>query len=176
MAGRSLTHHKQIPQQDYEGRIAIKNTQRAVPLNRSEIKKIVRVCLTELGYADFDIGIWFTTSATIQKYNAQYRNKDNPTDILSFAYHPELKPGQRIVVTMPEDRNLGDLILCPTYIEKKAPEYGHSFNKHLQMLLIHGICHLLGYDHETDKDYKKMATLEQQLATAITRSIKSRAD
>lgn len=151
----------------HKDNILIKNTQRSVKLNIVQIKKDVQKCLNVLSYPDFAIGIWFTTERSIQKYNAQYRNQDKPTDILSFSYHENLKPGKRIKVTMPEDCNLGDLIICPTYIQKKAAEYEQSFEERLRILLVHGICHLLGYDHETDADYKKMQQLETKLLAQL---------
>lgn len=159
----------------YKNSILIKNTQRSVKLNIAQIKKDVQTCLDELSYSDFAIGIWFTTPSTIQKYNAQYRHQNKPTDILSFSYHADVKPGKRIKVTMPEDSNLGDLIICPTYIQKKAAEYDQSFEERLRILLVHGICHLLGYDHETASDYKKMARLEKQLLSRLSQS-KNRVD
>lgn len=159
-----------------KGTITIKNSQRAIQLDIPGIQKIVEVCLKQLDYADFDLGIWFTTPSTIRKYNAQYRGIDKSTDILSFAYHPHLKPGKRIVVTMPEDKNLGDLILCPSYIQQKAAEYKEPFTVRLHILLVHGICHLLGYDHEHDKDYRQMQRLEQKLLALINQSVTNKVD
>jgi len=168
MARRSSNTATTLSQKECEGGILIKNTQRAVALNIPQIKQDVQRCLSALSYPDFAIGIWFTTPSTIQKYNAQYRNQDKPTDILSFSYHENLIPGKRIKVTMPEDCNLGDLIICPAYIQKKATEYGQSFEERLRMLLVHGICHLLGYDHEKESDYKKMQQLENKLLAQLT--------
>ena len=81
-------------------------------------KKDTQTFLTTLGYEEFDLGIWITTDATIQKYNREYRHKDKPTDILSFPYHDKLKAGKRIKVQEPEDENLGDLIISAAYVKK----------------------------------------------------------
>ena len=102
-------------------------------------------------YADFDLGIWLTSNKMIRKYNKQYRDKDKPTDVLSFPYHHELKAGEQIKVKTEEDKNLGDLIIAPEYVMHDLPKWETTFEKHLQRLLVHGICHLLGYDHIKDE-------------------------
>ncbi len=62
-----------------------------------------------------------------------------------------------------DDKNLGDLILAPAYIQNDLPKWNTTFEKHLQRLLVHGICHLLGYGHIEDKDYKIMHKKEMEL-------------
>lgn len=143
--------------------ILIKNTQRKIKLNTQQIEKDTQKILDLLGYSDFDIGIWFTTNNTIKKYNKQFRNKDKATDVLSFPYHPTLKAGEKIVVHIDEDKNIGDLIIAPEYAFKDATNWNHTFTEHLRFLLVHGICHLLGYDHITDEDYEIMHKKEQLL-------------
>ncbi len=148
--------------------IVIRNTQRKVKLNTQQIKKEAQGILDILGYHDFDLGIWFTTNTTIHDYNRTYRHKDKPTDILSFPNYPELKAGDRIVATHEDERNLGDLILAPEYIAADAKRLRVPFEKRMRRLLVHGICHLLGYDHIEDADYKVM--LKQEMA--ILRKLK----
>ncbi len=145
--------------------ITLKNRQRRFPLNLKKIERTVERILTLLKYPDFDIGILFTTNKTIQRYNKQYRHKDKPTDILSFSYH-HLTPGQRIQVTEEEDKNLGDLILSIEYIDKHR--LNRSLEDRLTVLLIHGICHLLGYDHETDRDWRSMRAKEAYLLKKLS--------
>jgi rRNA maturation RNase YbeY len=143
--------------------ISIKNTQRAISINRKGIEVIVQKILDQLEYPNFDIGILFTGTTTMRKYNRTYRGKDKPTDILSFPYHARIKAGKRIIAKTDEDRNLGDLILAPAYIKKDAAKYKQTFEERVIILLVHGICHLLGYDHETDTDYRIMHKKEQGL-------------
>ncbi len=147
--------------------IKIKNTQRSVPLNLVKIKNDAQAILNELNYSDFDLGIWFTSNKTIRAYNKQYRNKDKATDVLSFAFHDKLKAGERIKVISEDDKNLGDLILAPQYIKDDLPRWNDTFEHHMQRLLVHGICHLLGYDHITDQDYKVMKRKEASLLKKI---------
>lgn len=147
--------------------ITIKHRLKNSSIDTNNVRNLVSRILTHLDYADFDIGIWFTTPTTIQKYNAQYREKNKPTDILSFAYHEHLKPGKRIVVKSPEDKNLGDLIICPEYIKQHPEKYTCTFDDRITELIIHGICHLLGYDHEKDSDYTIMKRKELEIIKVI---------
>lgn len=143
--------------------IQIKNTQRKISLDLRAIKRDIELILEELKYQNFDLGIWFTNNKTIRAYNNNFRHKDKPTDILSFPYHTDLIAGKRIKVLTEEDKNLGDLIISPEYIELDVQKYQISFETRLRILLVHGICHLLGYDHITDSDYKKMHKLEMAI-------------
>lgn len=143
--------------------ISIKNTQRKIKIDTAKLKKDAQFILDELGYSDFDLGILITTDKKMNEYNKQYRGKDKPTDVLSFPFHPDLKVGQKIKVESEEDKNLGDLILAPEYILNDLPKWNTTFEKHIQRLLIHGICHLLGYDHIEDADYKIMHKKEMAL-------------
>ena len=143
--------------------ILIKNTQSAATIDTAAVKKDTQKLLTFLGYEDFDICIWFTTNKTIGRYNKQYRDINKATDILSFPYHPDLEPGERILPSTPDDKNLGDIIMAPEYIHNTLEKWDTTFEKHLRTLLAHGICHLLGYTHETDDDYEIMQEQEKLL-------------
>lgn len=147
--------------------ILIKNTQRRFNVDQQAIKKLVQKLLDELGYTDFDIGIWFTTNKTIAKFNNVYRGKTGPTDILSFPYHTNIKAGQKIKVSDPDSKNLGDLILSLEYIHKTPQWRETPENQRLPILLVHGICHLIGYDHETDSDYNIMNKKERALLALL---------
>ena len=87
---------------------------------------------------DKDIELIFTTDEEIKKLNKTYRNKDKATDVLSFPL--EEMPG------MP----LGSIVISIDTAKKGAEEFGHSVNDEIKLLFIHGLLHLLGYDHETD--------------------------
>ena len=149
--------------------ITIRSTQRKIKCDTQQLTADAQALLKFLNYEDFDLGILLTTEATIQKYNRDYRHKDKPTDILSFPYHTDLKAGKRIKVTMPEDKNLGDLIIAPAYVVKDAAKLGITFESRMQRLLVHGICHLLGYDHIEDADYAIMLKKEMGLLKSISR-------
>lgn len=147
--------------------ILIKNSQRTYPIDKKSITKTVQKLLDSLGYSNFDIGIWFTNNKTIALYNKEYRHKEGPTDILSFPYHTELNAGQKIIAESPEDANLGDIIISLEYMYTSERWQDTPEPERLPILLVHGICHLLGYDHETDDEYKVMHKKELELLRVI---------
>ncbi len=147
--------------------ITIKTTQRKIKVNIEKLKKEARTVLGLLNYHDFELNIFLTTNQTIRAYNKKYRKIDKPTDILSFPYWPNLKPGQRIVTETAEDKQLGDLIISLEYVQNDAKKLKTTLNKRLQVLLVHGICHLIGYDHETEAKYKVMQKKEKELLSHL---------
>lgn len=147
--------------------ITIKNTQRKIKVNINKFKADAQIIMDALGYGDFDLGVWFTTNKTIRFYNKEYRHKDKATDVLSFPFYPELKAGERIAATSDDEKNLGDLIIAPEYMQADAHTMGITLEERLEHIIVHGICHLLGYDHYTpDKDVV-MHDLETKMLTLI---------
>ncbi len=97
------------------------------------------------------------------KLNTSYRSKEGPTDVLSFPCDdpcPVVGPEELIT--------LGDVVIAPQVAEAQAIEYGHTVEEELNLLLVHGILHLLGYDHETDEDAEAMQSRERVLLEAWT--------
>ena len=97
---------------------------------------------------------------TIAKLNEQWMEKEGPTDVLAFPMD-ELRPG--LVNEEPEEGVLGDLVLCPTVAASQATAAGHSTAHELDLLTVHGILHLLGYDHAEPDEHKEMFGLQDQL-------------
>lgn len=143
--------------------INITNRIKKIKINERKLISDAQRILDYLGYADFDLGILITNNNTIRKYNREFRKKDKPTDVLSFPFYPHLKAGERIKPTSNDEKNLGDLIFSLEYIKKAAVEWDQSLEERLQVLLVHGICHLLGYDHIKDEDYKVMQAQENKI-------------
>jgi len=151
--------------------ISIKNSQRRIKVNVHQLEADAQLLLTILGYKDFDLGIWITTNKTIRYYNKTYRHKDKPTDILSFPFHPELQPGHKIKIRSEDDKNLGDVIISAEYVVNFLKKSDNSvstisdkaLNDRFRVLLVHGICHLLGYDHITDEQFSQMQRKEKFL-------------
>lgn len=148
--------------------ITIADDQHSVAVDIHAFKKDAQTILDQLGYGDYDLGILLTTDERMHEYNKNYRNKDQPTDILSFPFHPELKADQRIEPANEDEKNLGDIILAPNYIDEDLYRWGMDFDERMQVLLVHGICHLLGYDHIEDKDYAIMHAKEQELLNTLS--------
>ena len=140
--------------------ISIKNEQ-TIAIDIKKIKNDSEEILSFIKYPDYDLGILLADTEKMHFFNKTFREKDKPTDILSFPFYPELKPGEKIKPLSTDDKNLGDIILCPAYIKKDLPRWQETFQERIQTLLIHGICHLLGYDHIDDNDYKVMKEKEE---------------
>jgi probable rRNA maturation factor len=98
--------------------------------------------------------------ATITVLNKQWMGKDGPTDVLSFPMD-ELTPG-RDDVDSPEGY-LGDIALCPQVAEQQAPAAGHTAQDEINLLTVHGILHLLGYDHAEPAEHQEMFGIQGRL-------------
>ena len=98
--------------------------------------------------------------ATIAELNEKWMEKEGPTDVLAFPMD-ELRPG--LVNEELEEGMLGDLVLCPEVAERQAVTAGHSTEAEIELLTVHGILHLLGYDHAEPDEHKEMFGLQAQL-------------
>lgn len=98
--------------------------------------------------------------ATIAELNQRWMDKAGPTDVLAFPMD-QLRPGQ--VNVEPEEGVLGDLVLCPAVATRQAAEAGHSPQDELELLTVHGILHLLGYDHAEPAERQEMFGLQARL-------------
>ncbi|MGZ4427594.1 MAG: rRNA maturation RNase YbeY [Nocardioidaceae bacterium] len=97
---------------------------------------------------------------TIAELNAKWMEKEGPTDVLAFPMD-ELRPG--LVNEEPEEGVLGDLVLCVAVAERQAREAGHRTEDEVDLLTVHGILHLLGYDHAEPEEHKEMFGLQARL-------------
>jgi probable rRNA maturation factor len=97
---------------------------------------------------------------TIAQLNEQWMDKEGPTDVLAFPMD-ELRPG--LVTEEPEEGVLGDLVLCPAVAEKQGATAGHGTEAELELLTVHGILHLLGYDHAEPEEHREMFGLQARL-------------
>ena len=144
--------------------ILIKNKQRKITIKSGLLKKNIQQILNHIGYTDYDIGIWITTNATIRKFNKKYRKKDTATNVLSFPFYTNLKPNEKIKPQSDVEKILGDIIISAEFVKNEAQTiWNRTFDEHLNAIIIHGICHLLGYTHQADYDFKKMQKKEAEL-------------
>jgi len=97
---------------------------------------------------------------TIALLNERWMDKRGPTDVLAFPMD-ELRPGK--VTEEPEEGVLGDLVLCPDVAERQGTEAGHGRNAEIELLTVHGILHLLGYDHAEPGEHEEMFGLQAKL-------------
>ena len=112
--------------------------------------------------AESEVSVTFVTNERIQEINKEYRNKDQATDVISFAME-ELGEGEVMPNGLDIPRILGDIIISVAKAEEQAEEYGHSFMRELGFLTVHGFLHLLGYDHETEDEEKLMFTRQKDI-------------
>jgi probable rRNA maturation factor len=107
-----------------------------------------------------ELCIKIVDEATIAQLNEQWMDKEGPTDVLAFPMD-ELRPG--LVTEEPEEGVLGDLVLCPAVAERQAAEAGHPTKDEVELLTVHGILHLLGYDHAEPEEHREMFGLQDRL-------------
>jgi len=109
-----------------------------------------------------EVSVTFVTNERIHEINREYREKDAPTDVISFAME-ELGEGEMEFTGIEMPRILGDIIISVPKAKEQAEEYGHSFIRELGFLSVHGFLHLLGYDHMTEAEEKEMFTLQKEI-------------
>lgn len=105
--------------------------------------------------AESEVSVTFVTNERIQEINREYRGKDQPTDVISFALE-ELGEDEVEIIGEGIPRVLGDIIISTDRAEEQAEEFNHSFTRELGFLALHGFLHLLGYDHMEEQDEKEM--------------------
>ncbi|WP_375641612.1 MULTISPECIES: rRNA maturation RNase YbeY [unclassified Bartonella] len=108
-----------------------------------------------------EISLLFTDDEHMAQINAQWRNKNKSTNVLSFPAFP-LKAGNR------PGPILGDIIIARETVVFEAEKEGKTFQDHLTHMIVHGILHLLGYDHETDDEAYKMEKLEREILQKLS--------
>jgi probable rRNA maturation factor len=127
------------------------------------VEKILNFASEKLGIENgSEVSVTFVTNERIQEINREYRDKDQPTDVISFAME-ELGDDEIAINGLDIPRMLGDIIISVPKIQEQAMEYGHSFERELAFLAVHSLLHLLGYDHMTEEDEKEMFGLQRDI-------------
>jgi probable rRNA maturation factor len=111
-----------------------------------------------------EVSVVLADDEYIHQLNRQYRGKDCPTDVLSFALNEGEEPE---VIDGPKEVLLGDIIISLETATRQAEEYGHSLERELSYLTVHGILHLLGYDHMTEDEKKEMRQEEEHILSFL---------
>lgn len=132
-------------------------------------EKVINKCLEVEDLLDKNIyvSILYTTPNEIQEYNKEYRNIDRATDVLSFPMFEKdevqkLKQEKSVATDV-----LGDIIINLSQVKMQADEYGHSFERELAYMLVHGFYHLMGYDHIQEEDKKEMREKEEAILNEL---------
>ena len=122
-----------------------------------ELNKFVEFSLKYLKLNNVIFNIIIVSKEKIQEINKTYRNIDRVTDVISFA----LEDDDSFIKT--DFRVLGDIYICLDKAKEQAQDYGHSLKREISFLTIHGLLHLLGYDHMTETDEKEMFGLQEMI-------------
>lgn len=115
----------------------------------------------------YELSITFMDDQAIQAVNAEYRGKDVPTDVISFALE-ELSEGEVAIVQQSDmPVILGDIVISIDTAKRQAAEYNHTFERELGFLALHGFLHLLGYDHLDEEQERQMFGRQKEILTAF---------
>jgi probable rRNA maturation factor len=160
----------------------ILNRQRAVRVARRPLETFLRRVENEMNLGDSDVTVCRVSDAEIARMNETFRKKRGPTDVLSFPAEikgeTSVRRGKRIYTECAEltegaeksrrkpesgeaEKHLGDIAIAPETARRYAKRNGRSLSNELRVLILHGVLHLLGYDHETDGG--EMDRIEQKM-------------
>ena len=126
------------------------------------LNRVLKECFIEekLDEKNLYVNIVLTNPQNIRKMNKEYRDVDKETDVLSFPMFEKGELEKRIDLN--EDI-LGDIVISIDRVSKQAKEYGHSFERELAYMAVHGFYHLMGYDHMEENDKKEMRQKEENI-------------
>ena len=133
---------------------------------KNVIEKVLSQCFKEEKLEDSKlcVTVTLTTPKTIQEINKQYRNIDRATDVLSFPMFEKDELDKKIQENDFENEDvLGDIVVSVEKVNEQAIEYGHSFERELSYMIVHGFYHLMGYDHIEENDKKIMRKKEETI-------------
>lgn len=120
------------------------------------LKKVIKRTMKYENVTNAYFSIIFVDNDEIKKINKEYRNNDSVTDVISFAFEDNEKIKSKI-------RVLGDIYICIPRMIEQAENYGHSIKRELSFLTVHGLLHLLGYDHMEKEEEKVMFDLQERI-------------
>jgi len=130
-------------------KVYIKNQQRLIKVNQQRITRLLTKALRLLGLHRAELSIFFVNDIRMRILNSEYRGVDKTTDVLSFPQSADFSIHEsRFTV---HEFVLGDIVINLHKANRQATEYGTTLNDELKRLLIHGLLHLIGYDHEMGK-------------------------
>lgn len=130
----------------------VENRQRSVRLSLRTVERFLRRVIRELGVGSDSVALCFVTDREMARLNEAYRKKKGTTDVLSFPAEERGKPVS-VATRVRELRGkfLGDIAISPAVARRNAHGVGRSLSGEIHVLILHGVLHLLGYDHETDR-------------------------
>lgn len=148
--------------------IEISNQQNKLDVSKTMEARITEVLEEAARVHEVDdmaeVSLMFTDDESIHEMNREYRGIDRPTDVLSFA----LEEGEEEeIYGGPEENLLGDIIISVETAVRQAQEYGHSVEREMSFLALHGMLHLLGYDHMEEDERQEMRAQEKAILASL---------
>ncbi len=144
--------------------IVVQNWQRAVAIGTPGLKRRLHQVMSYLGCDEQELSVVFAGDGLLHELNRTYRDKDRPTNVLAFPQPPVSATGPTTVL-------LGDVIVSLPTAASEAEALGQSLEVRVLYLLVHGLLHLLGHDHEgAAADRRRMETLEQEILAYLQES------
>ncbi len=134
------------------------------------IGEVIKKCyeIEKIEKSKLYVSITLTNPENIRKINKEYRNIDNETDVLSFPMFEKEELCNKIAKKEYENEDiLGDIVISIKKVEQQAIEYGHSFQRELSYMLVHGFYHLMGEDHIKEEDKKQMRKKEEIVLNSL---------
>ncbi|MCL5292207.1 MAG: rRNA maturation RNase YbeY [Actinobacteria bacterium] len=131
-----------------------------IPVDEDLIRRVAEHALELEGASmEAELSVAFVGVDEMRRLNEEYRGVPEPTDVLSFAMEDEVLTGR----DFEEPRLIGDVVISPLIARLTAQEMGHSLEAEIGLLLVHGILHLLGYNHEKPEEAQQMEAREREL-------------
>lgn len=150
--------------------INLENAQEKIDLEKTVLKRLqegIDAVADLNGLAEeAEVDVTIVDDEEIHELNRQYRGMDKPTDVLSFALD-EGEEDEPELIGGPEEHLYGDIIISAETALRQAEEYGHGLEREMTYLAVHGMFHLLGYDHMTEEDKAEMRAKEEEALRAI---------
>ena len=144
------------------------NNESGVDADEAELQRAMAYSLDQLHvHPDAELAIVLVDEAAMEQLHLQWMDEPGPTDVLSFPMD-ELRPGTDDAQT--PAGLLGDIVLCPQVAIAQAESAGHTATEELTMLTVHGLLHLLGFDHAEPDDEKEMFDLQRELLLGFARA------
>ncbi|MHA2625338.1 rRNA maturation RNase YbeY [Streptococcus agalactiae] len=145
-----------------------------------DIKKqtldLLKFAAQKTGKENKEMAVTFVTNERSHELNLEYRDTDRPTDVISLEYKPEVDISfdEEDLTENPElaemledfDSYIGELFISIDKAKEQAEEYGHSYEREMGFLAVHGFLHINGYDHYTPEEEKEMFSLQEEILTA----------
>ncbi len=138
-----------------------------VEVNETDVARAVEAALTLEGRADAEVTVVLTDDETVAGLNQQYRGIAGPTDVLSFS---AVEPTPGFIAAPEALAYLGDIVIATPYSRRQAHELGRSLRDELRLLVVHGVLHLLGYDHATPEEEAVMWARQDEILAGLALS------